>query len=94
MNHNMTFFGNNILFLGAHPDDIELGAGALIADIVGKANILCVTLSDNQKNPDLLNLVTEHYNSMKVLGLSDDQIILKQFETRRFTEYRQESLKL
>lgn len=92
MNHNMTFFGNNILFLGAHPDDIELGAGALIADIVAKANILCVTLSDNQKNPDLLNLVTEHYNSMKVLGLSDDQIILKQFETRRFPEYRQEIL--
>jgi len=92
MNHNMTFFGNNILFLGAHPDDIELGAGALIADIVGKANILCVTLSDNQKNPDLINVVGEHYKSMKVLGLSHSQIILNDFETRRFPEHRQEIL--
>ncbi len=92
MNHNMTFFGKNILFLGAHPDDIELGCGALIADIIDHTNILCFTFSDNQKNPDLQNLVEEHYNSMLVLGLNKEHVILDQFTTRRFPDYRQEIL--
>ncbi len=34
MNHNMTFYGGTVCFIGAHPDDIELGCGALISDIV------------------------------------------------------------
>jgi len=42
MNHNMTFFGETVCFIGAHPDDIELGCGALIADIVDQTNVVCV----------------------------------------------------
>ena len=65
----MNFYGKRVIFIGAHPDDIEIGAGALIADIVDKTDILCVTLSDNQKNPALFNIVKEHYASMKILGI-------------------------
>lgn len=89
---NMTFYGRSLLFLGAHPDDIELGCGAFISDMVGKADLHCMTFSDNQKNPDLRQLVGEHYDSMHQLGLSDDQIELGQFETRRFPDFRQEIL--
>jgi LmbE family N-acetylglucosaminyl deacetylase len=89
---NMTFYGRSLLFLGAHPDDIELGCGAFISDMVGKADIHCMTFSDNQKNPDLQHLVSEHYDSMHQLGLTDDQIELGQFETRRFPDFRQEIL--
>jgi LmbE family N-acetylglucosaminyl deacetylase len=89
---NMTFYGRSLLFLGAHPDDIELGCGAFISDMAGKAEIHCMTFSDNQKNPDLLHLVGEHYDSMHQLGLSDDQIELGQIETRRFPDFRQEIL--
>lgn len=46
---NMTFYGRSLLFLGAHPDDIELGCGAFISDMAGKAAIHCMTFSDNQK---------------------------------------------
>lgn len=92
MKHDMVFFGNRILFIGAHPDDIELGAGALISHISKKSEILCVTLSDNQKNPELKNVLREHKNSMKVLGLSGDQVIVGNFETRRFQAARQEIL--
>lgn len=92
MNHDMTFFGRRVLFIGAHPDDIEIGCGALIAHIVGQTDILCVTLSDNQKNPELQNLVSEHYHSMEVLGVPEGKIILGQFETRRFPQQRQEIL--
>jgi LmbE family N-acetylglucosaminyl deacetylase len=89
---DLTFFGKRVCFIGAHPDDIEIGAGALIAHIASKTELYCVTLSDNQKNPDLQNLVEEHYHSMEILGVRKDQIALGQFETRRFPHARQEIL--
>lgn len=88
----MNFYGKRLCFIGAHPDDIELGAGAFISNIQGKAEILCVTLSDNQKNPDLKFLVEEHYRSMDVLGVPRANVRLEPFITRRFPQDRQEIL--
>lgn len=88
----MNFYGKRVLFIGAHPDDIELGCGALIHQIVRKTDILCVTLSDNQKNPLLTNLVQEHYRSMSVLGVPREQVVLGPFTTRIFPDSRQEIL--
>ena len=88
----MNFFGKRVLFLGAHPDDIEIGCGALIHNIVNKTEILCVTLSDNQKNPDLIKVKNEHLNSMKVLGVPEDKIVFGPFVTRVFPDARQEIL--
>ncbi len=92
MSQNLLLYGKRVCFIGAHPDDIELGCGALIANIQGKSEILCVTLSDNQKNPKLINLVEEHRNSMAVLGVKPENDILHTFETRRFPDARQEIL--
>lgn len=88
----MIFYGKKVFFLGAHPDDIELGCGALISDIVKHTDVYCITLSDNQKNPLLKNLVAEHHNSMQVLGVKKDHVYLGEFETRRFIHQRQEIL--
>ena len=88
----MQFYGKKVLFLGAHPDDIELGCGALLAHIAGKAGLLCVTLSDNQSNPKLKNLVEEHYASMAILGVPRERVLVKSFETRNFPRDRQEIL--
>jgi LmbE family N-acetylglucosaminyl deacetylase len=88
----MLFHGKKICFIGAHPDDIELGCGAFISNIIGKTDILCVTLSDNQKNPLLSNLVEEHHHSMATLGVTGDHVRLESFVTRRFPELRQEIL--
>jgi LmbE family N-acetylglucosaminyl deacetylase len=92
MNHDMSFFGKKVCFIGAHPDDIELGCGALIAHISGKTDILCVTLSDNQKNPQLKNVVREHQSSMAILGVPANNVVIGGFETRRFPHLRQEIL--
>ncbi len=92
MNTDMSFFGRKVCFIGAHPDDIELGCGALIAHISKSTEVLCVTLSNNQKNPLLTNVVDELYRSMSVLGVPKDHVIAGEFETRRFPHARQEIL--
>ena len=88
----MQFYGKKLCFIGAHPDDIELGCGALIARIAGKTDIRCVTFSNNQKNPALQNLIPEHYASMRTLGVPESCVDVLDFETRRFQEHRQEIL--
>lgn len=88
----MNFYGQRVLFLGAHPDDIELGCGALIHHIAPMSDVLCVTLSDNQKNPLLKNVVEEHYKAMAALGVQKDKVLLGQFTTRIFQDARQDIL--
>ncbi len=92
MQQDMILSGRRALFIGAHPDDIELGCGALIHHILPHTEVMCVTLSDNQKNPLLKSLVEEHYCSMAALGLPREKVVLGPFETRRFPECRQEIL--
>ena len=88
----MNFYGEKLLFIGAHPDDIEIGAGALLAHVAGQADVMCLTLSDNQKNPLLRNVVEEHYQSMAVLGVPREKVVVQTFETRNFTRDRQQIL--
>ena len=88
----MNISGDRLLFLGAHPDDIELGCGALLAHVAQTTEVRCITLSDNQKNPKLKNVPSEHMCSMEILGLSKDSIVLDQFETRNFPRDRQQIL--
>ncbi len=85
----MKFYGKRVLFLGAHPDDIELGCGALIHHIAGISELTCVTLSDNQTNPELNNVVKEQLRSMTILGVPENRVRYGPFVTRVFPEARQ-----
>ena len=88
----MIFNGKRIFFIGAHPDDIEIGCGALIANIQKSTEVFCITLSDNQENPLLKNVVRELYESMRILGVDEKHVFLENFKTRRFKHSRQEIL--
>jgi LmbE family N-acetylglucosaminyl deacetylase len=69
-----------------------LGAGSLIHNINGQSEILCATLSDNQKNPLLKEVVREHRASMAILGVPEKCDLIETFETRKFPDRRQEVL--
>jgi LmbE family N-acetylglucosaminyl deacetylase len=88
----MIFYGKRVLFIGAHPDDIELGAGAFIHHILPISDVLCLTLSDNQKNPLLKKVVDELQASMQVLGVPAERVIVEKFATRDFPDLRQDIL--
>ena len=88
----MKFKGKRVFFIGAHPDDIEIGCGALIANIQKSTEVFCVTLSDNQDNPLLKNVIREHNESMRILGVDEKHRFLENFITRRFKHSRQEIL--
>lgn len=81
-----------MLFIGCHPDDVELGCAGIIHQLQNKVPIYIVTLSKNQKNQKNPNLINEHYQSLKLLGIKKSNIVLGDFTTREFSSSRQEIL--
>jgi len=81
-----------ILFIGCHPDDVELGCAGLINKLQNSVPIYVLTLSKNQKNRKNPNLMKEHFESLKLLGVRKSNIIIGNFTTREFSYSRQEIL--
>ena len=91
MQNDFSILGKgSILFIGCHPDDIELGCGGLITHIKQKSKIYTLTLSKNQKNSKNPNLVSEHFTSLQFLGIKKNHIMISDFVTREFSYSRQE----
>ena len=64
-----------ILFIGCHPDDIELGCGGLINKLKNEHKMYALILSKNLDQPEHKNLVTESRKSLKILGIEENNII-------------------
>lgn len=74
----MKIEGKRILFIGAHPDDIELCAGGTISKLYHKnliRAIVCASPPDSSR-------LTELFHAMKVMGLSDTYKCLNLTDTQ------------
>jgi LmbE family N-acetylglucosaminyl deacetylase len=88
------------LFVGAHPDDIEFGAGATLAKAI-RSNIDChaLVLSDCHESLgntllDPKTLVLESKSALAVLGLKPENMNFLEFPVRNFPEIRQYILQI
>jgi LmbE family N-acetylglucosaminyl deacetylase len=84
---------NKYLFLGAHPDDIELGAGATIAKATSHG-VTCFagifsTFKDSHAS---FNLIEESLSALKILGVNKENTKFFDFPVRDFPDYRQQIL--
>lgn len=86
-----------VLALGAHPDDVELGAGGAIAKFVEeKKDVYHAVFSHVEKSvpkgfpKDVL--VVECGKASKALGISPKRLIFFDYKVREFPSYRQEIL--
>lgn len=78
----------NVLFLGCHCDDIELGCGATIHKYRNVWNITCVTLSSSGPKGKYPELYVTSSKSLEFLGASNIKNMW--FETLEFENNREE----
>lgn len=88
---------NKILILAPHTDDGELGCGGSIAKFCSEglnvyyaAFSICSRSLSPGEDPDTLS--TEVAKATSVLGVKKENLILFDFDVRRFPEFRQEIL--
>jgi len=86
-----------VLVLAPHTDDGELGCGGAISNFLGSGKkVFYVAFSSAEKSvPKGLpkNILKEElYVATKILGIPRDNVILYNYETRNFSEYRQSIL--
>jgi LmbE family N-acetylglucosaminyl deacetylase len=86
------------LFVGAHPDDIELGAGATLAKAV-RSGVECHALVMSDCFESLGKLIDEpkiltqeSQRALTLLGVANQNITFLDFPVRNFPERRQEIL--
>lgn len=83
--------GKTIFAIAPHVDDVELGAGGTIAKLVQHNNIYYIGLSlPPLVKPDVL--LSEFRESAKVLGIKDENILLKEYDPRNLFDARSEIL--
>lgn len=85
-----SLIGKRLLFIGAHPDDIELGCGATLARYAAECDVFCVILSRNAEYPKIEPKIAEQaVVNLSSLGVQPHRISFGKFRTRHFQVDRQ-----
>ncbi len=86
---NTVLGSGKMLFLGAHPDDIESGAGGLLARMSnepGKHDCICMVFSTTAEQPGNENILKELKDSMRHAGLPESNLKVLDIPNTRFPE--------
>jgi len=76
------------LFIGPHPDDVELGCGGTIARYSSKVDMHYLIVSPATEDPRNKNILQEMEKAAEILGLKKSNITVLHFPRRILHEYR------
>jgi len=77
-----------LLFIGPHPDDVELGCGGIISRYSKSAQMTYLILSPCLEDPKNKNILREAEKAINVLGLSAKNLIIENLPRRTFHDQR------
>ena len=95
--YTMNIKNKNVLVLSPHTDDLEFGCGGTVNKLIEDGNtVYCAAFSACKQSvkkefPEDI-LITEIKKASKVLGISQDNLILLDYNVRTFNYQRQEIL--
>lgn len=79
-----------LLFVGPHPDDVELGCGGAIARFSQQAEIAYLILSPCLEDPRNANILAEAEAAASVLGIDRASMIVEDLPRRTFHDRRED----
>ncbi len=79
-----------ILFVGPHPDDVELGCAGIISKYSTDTEIKYLILSPCTDDPKNNGILSDVEKAIKHIGLTMDDLIIKNIPRRFFGDYRQD----
>ena len=79
-----------LLFIGPHPDDVELGCGGIISRYSKSAQITYLILSPCLEDPKNKNILEEAREAISLLGLPTESLVIKNLPRRTFYDQRRE----
>lgn len=84
----MNIVFKKLLFVGPHPDDVELGCGGVISRYSKSAQMKYLILSPCLEDPQNKNILQEAREAVNVLGLPTEGLIIKNLLRRTFNDQR------
>ncbi|MFH1358970.1 MAG: PIG-L deacetylase family protein [archaeon] len=76
----------NVLFVGAHPDDIELGGGGTLVKHLEKGDEVYVLVMSNGEKGNHSKNREECFDSLRTMGVSDSNIVFGNFPDGSITD--------
>lgn len=77
-----------MLFIGPHPDDVELGCGGLISKYSKGAQMTYLILSPCLEDPKNKNILEEAREAISILGLPTEGLVIENLPRRTFHDQR------
>jgi LmbE family N-acetylglucosaminyl deacetylase len=77
-----------LLFIGPHPDDVELGCGGTVARYSRVSEIKYLILSPCTEEVKNKNILDEAKRAIGILGVSRENLIIEKLPRRTFHEHR------